>query len=104
MLMIVNGYKYVDFHIRGTDLFSSDDLESLKGAMSVLLRCPMHHIIIDGIEPTSSIHITFMIPDVCIEILLNLDDQEKKRLFLHGVDRFKVDEQLIDCKGNYFII
>ncbi|VDI71562.1 Hypothetical predicted protein [Mytilus galloprovincialis] len=94
----VNGYKHVDFHIRGADLFSSDDLESLKGAMSVLLRCPMHHIIIDGIEPTSSIHITFMIPEVCIEILLNLDDKEKKRLCLHGVDRFKVDEQLIDCK------
>ncbi|XP_052060111.1 uncharacterized protein LOC127700602 isoform X1 [Mytilus californianus] len=94
----VNGYRHVDFHIRGTDLFSSDDLEALKAAMSVLLRCPMHHIIIDGIEPTSSIHITIMIPEVCIAILLNLGDQEKKRLCLHGVDRIKVDELLIDCK------
>lgn len=92
-----NGYIHVDFHIRGTKDFRRQDLEELRNSLSNLLCCPPRHIIIDGIEPTSSIHITFMIPEFCIEYLLEITETEKGRLYSCGVDRFKVDERLIDC-------
>ncbi|XP_063442857.1 uncharacterized protein LOC134723150 isoform X2 [Mytilus trossulus] len=92
-----NGYIHVDFHIRGTKDFRLQDLEELRNSLSNLLCCPPRHIIIDGIEPTSSIHITFMIPEFCIEYLLTISEADKGRLYSCGVDRFKVDTQLIDC-------
>ncbi|XP_076110133.1 uncharacterized protein LOC143078942 [Mytilus galloprovincialis] len=92
-----NGYIHVDFHIRGTKDFRLQDLEELRNSLSNLLCCPPGHIIIDGIEPTSSIHITFMIPEFCIEHLLTITEADKGRLYACGVDRFKVEEQLVDC-------
>lgn len=92
-----NGYIHVDFHIRGTKDFRLQDLEELRNSLSNLLCCPPRHIIIDGIEPTSSIHITFMIPEFCIEYLLTITEADKGRLYACGVDRFKVEEQLVDC-------
>lgn len=43
-----------------------------------------------------------MIPEFCIEYLLTITEADKGRLYACGVDRFKVDEQLVDCIGKIF--
>lgn len=40
-----------------------------------------------------------MIPEFCIEHLLTITEADKGRLYACGVDRFKVEEQLVDCIG-----
>lgn len=94
-----NGYKYVDFHIRGTRQFCRDELEELRNHLSILLCCPPKHIIIDGSQPENSLHLTFMVPEVCIEYLLMIKDDAKSRLHSYGVDRLRIDGQYIDCIG-----
>jgi len=95
----VNGFKYVNFHLRGTGAYSSKGIEKLRNEMSVLLCCPIEYIIPEGVVPTGSVDVTFMIPEWCIDVLMKIQQENKARLNSFGVDRFKVDDNYVDCKG-----
>jgi hypothetical protein len=67
--------------------------------MSDLLCCPIEYIFPEGVEPTGSIYVTFMIPEWCIDVLMKIQQEDKARLNSFGVDRFKVGDDYVDCKG-----
>lgn len=92
-----NGYRHVDFHIRGTENFNRDKLAELKSSLATLLCCPPQHIITEGNVPSNSLHITLMIPEQCIDFLLTLGEEDKGRLHSRGVDCFKIDETFVMC-------
>jgi len=94
----VNGFKYVNFHLRG-DACRRNKIQGLRNQISVLLCCPIEYIIPEGVEPTGSVYITFMIPEWCIDVLMTIRQEDKARLNSFGVDRFKVDDNYVDCKG-----
>jgi hypothetical protein len=50
-------------------------------------------------EPTNSVYVTFMIPEWCIDVLMKIQPEDKARLNSFGVDRFKVGDDYVDCKG-----
>ena len=95
----VNGYRHVNFHLRGTDACRRDKIQGLRNQISVLLCCPIEYIIPDGVEPTNSVYVTFMIPEWCIDVLMKIQQEDKARLNSFGVDRFKVGDDYVDCKG-----
>ena len=95
----VNGFRYVHFHLRGTVACSRDKIQRLRNQISILLCCPIDYIIPDGIVPTGSVYVTFMIPEWCIDVLMKIRQEDKARLNSFGVDRFKIDNDYVDCKG-----
>lgn len=58
-----NGYKYLKFHIVGTDLetYQKPELEKLRSMIASLLRVPPEFVIVSGIEPSNSLLITIMV-------------------------------------------
>jgi hypothetical protein len=48
--------------------------------MSDLLCCPIEYIFPEGVEPTGSIYVTFMIPEWCIDVLMKIQQEDKARL------------------------
>ena len=95
----VNGYRHVNFHLRGIDACRRDKIQGLRNQISVLLCCPIEYIIPEGVEPTGSIYVTFMIPEWCIDVLMKIQQEDTARLNSFGVDRFKVGDDYVDCKG-----
>ena len=95
----VNGFIYVNFHLRGTDAYRRDRIQKLRIEISDLLCCPIEYIIPEGVEPTGSIYVTFMIPEWCIDVLMKIQQKDKARLNPFGVDRFKVGDDYVDWKG-----
>lgn len=102
--ILVNGYKFVDLHIRGTQQYTLDDLRALRNELSYLLCCPPHHVLVNGIEPTNSIHITIMVPEDHVEFLFSIGEHEKSALHRLGVDSFKLDKKQIYCTGNIYAL
>jgi hypothetical protein len=90
----------VNFHLRGTDACRRDKIQGLRNQISVLLCCPIEYIIHDGVESTNSVYVTFMILEWCIDVLMKIQPEDKATLNSFGVDRFKVGDDYVDCKGN----
>jgi hypothetical protein len=74
-------------------------IQDLRYQIAVLLCCPIEYIIPDGVEPTDSVYVTFMIPEWCIDVLMKIQPEDKATLNSFGVDRFKVGDDYVDCKG-----
>ncbi|XP_060592156.1 uncharacterized protein LOC132746895 [Ruditapes philippinarum] len=91
-----NGYKHVKFHVDGMDFqnYSRDDVENLRRKVSAILFVPQQFVFICGIEPSSSLVITLMIPDLNVEILKEMLEKGDVLSALHGTG---VD--LIDLGG-----
>jgi hypothetical protein len=67
-----------------------DKIQELRYQIAVLLCSPIEYIIPDGVEPTDSVYVTFMIPEWCIDVLMKIQPEDKARLNSFGVDRYKV--------------
>ncbi|XP_060573610.1 uncharacterized protein LOC132731444 [Ruditapes philippinarum] len=92
-----NGYKYVKFHVDGKDFtnYSRNDVENLRRIVSAILFVPQHFVFICGIEPSSSLVITLMIPDLYVEILQEMLEDGDVMTTLHetGVDIIDINGQ-----------
>lgn len=90
-----NGYKYVKFHIDGKDFknYHRSDIEHLRTRVATLLCVPLQYVFIRGIEPSSSLVVTLMIPEMYVDILHNLLNQGEDFADLHklGVDAIELD-------------
>ncbi|KAK3084900.1 hypothetical protein FSP39_021086 [Pinctada imbricata] len=64
-----------------------------------LLRVPESFVFIGGIEPSSSLLITFMVPEDVLYIMLELTDEEQKGLVLYDVDNIVIDDKAVSLKG-----
>ena len=95
----VNGFRHVTFHLRGTGACRRKKIQDLRYQIAVLLCCPIEYIIPDGVEPTDSVYVTFMIPEWCIDVLMKIQSEDKATPNSFGVDRFKVGDDYVDCKG-----
>lgn len=100
-----NGYKYVKFHVDGKDFrsYTRDDINILRLRMAKLLFVPQQFVIIRGIEPSSSLLVTLMIPEMYVEILRDLLENGEKfsELCDIGVDTVEVDgEGPFDLTGS----
>ncbi|XP_041350594.1 uncharacterized protein LOC121369630 [Gigantopelta aegis] len=83
-----NGYKYLKFYIGGDiTRLTVKELEQLRVQVSTTLCVPLKFVYLDGIEPSNSILLTFMVPDNSIEIFIsfaghNQDCMEEFGLFV----------------------
>lgn len=66
-----NGYEFVQFHVEGKDFstVTRNDLERLRTTAATLMLVPARFVTIAGVEPSSSIQITLMIPTRYVKYL-----------------------------------
>lgn len=99
----VNGYQYVQFHIEGTDFrkYKRSSLEALRMRLVQLLFVPPEYVIIAGIEPSSSLIITFMIPVRFVKYLEAAIEKRTpaKELTDFGIDMIQLNDQTVNLHG-----
>ena len=71
MFILENGYTHVKFHVDGYNFqtYSRADIEKLRSHVSTLLFVPPQFVFVAGIEPSSSLVITLMIPELYVLML-----------------------------------
>lgn len=99
----VNGYQYVQFHIEGTDFtkYKRSSLEALRMRLVQLLFVPPEYVIIAGIEPSSSLIITFMIPVRFVKYLESAIEKRTpaKELTDLGIDMLRLNSKTVNLHG-----
>ncbi|XP_052236845.1 uncharacterized protein LOC127848420 isoform X2 [Dreissena polymorpha] len=98
-----NGYKYVKMHVEGIDFSNSDNMyiQDLKQRLSMALFVPMQFILLAGIEPSSSLLITFMVPEEYIELMVKrlTNGDRFPELHSHHIDVIKNGDKAFDITG-----
>lgn len=104
-MFAVNGYQYVQFHIEGTDFrkYKRSSLEALRMRLVQLLFVPPEYVIIAGIEPSSSLIITFMIPVRFVKYLEAAIEKRTpaKELTDFGIDMIQLNDKTVNLHGRY---
>lgn len=98
-----NGYRYIQFHIEGKDFskVKRSSLEAMRMTAARLMIVPPEYVIIAGIEPSSSLLITFMIPERFIKFLEAALNQEPaiKELTYLGIDIVRIGDKVVNIHG-----
>ncbi|KAH3746508.1 uncharacterized protein LOC127848701 isoform X3 [Dreissena polymorpha] len=98
-----NGYKHVKMHVEGIDFSNSDTMyiQGLKLRLSMALCVPMQFIFIAGIEPSSSLLITFMIPDEYVDLMeKRLKNGDRfPELHSHHIDVIQIGDKAFNITG-----
>ncbi|XP_053385973.1 uncharacterized protein LOC128550634 [Mercenaria mercenaria] len=82
---------------------TKDDLCYLRTVVANILLIPSSFVLIDGVDPSSSITVTMLIPDQHVEILqkmLNAKDIDLSELIAFGVDSFTIGESVFPVAEN----
>ena len=98
-----NGYKYLKFHLEGAtlDTFTREELERLRTHVAQnLLFIPPEFVFVQGIEPSNSLIITFMVPQGCLSSIDMKDSISLASFSSLSVDAIYVDEKKVPIKGN----
>ncbi|XP_060573604.1 uncharacterized protein LOC132731441 isoform X2 [Ruditapes philippinarum] len=91
-----NGFKYVKFHVEGRNFrnCTTSYVQSVRNRIAAILFIPAQFVIIAGVEPSSSLLITLMIPEKYVTILEGLLEDhlctaDMKEL---GIDYVEIDK------------
>ncbi|XP_060585094.1 uncharacterized protein LOC132741033 [Ruditapes philippinarum] len=91
-----NGFKYVKFHVEGRNFRNCTRryVQSVRNRIAAILFIPAQFVIIAGVEPSSSLLITLMIPEKYVTILEGLLEDhlctsDMKEL---GIDYVEIDK------------
>lgn len=97
-----NGYKYLKFHIMGTDLekYQRPELEKLRSMIASVLRVPPEFVIVSGIEPSNSLLITIMVLEDDAHRLLILPAESLAIFTEMLVNSVLVDQRKIPIAGD----
>lgn len=103
VLFSENGYTFIKLHIDGKDFknCTSRYLSQLRSQLCKVLMCPPEAILFNGVEPSSSLLVTVMIPDLYADILLEMlnEGYEFPELEIVGVDTVKIRESTFSIIG-----
>ncbi|XP_052079574.1 uncharacterized protein LOC127717781 [Mytilus californianus] len=88
-----NGYRDVKFHVACKENLSRNELEDIRTMAAKYMCVAVHLVFIRGCEVKNSFLITIMVPEVCLEYLLNLDSSEKQSFLSLGIDFLMVDDK-----------
>lgn len=94
-----NGFKYTRFHLK-CDV-TKGKLEDLRAFVALWMCVPRHLISVAGVQPSNSWIITLMVPDIHT---LDLPEviQRHREWFVHrDIDRFEIDDRVINLTGKY---
>lgn len=98
-----NGYRYVQFHIEGTDFrkYTRSSLDATRLTAARLMMVPPEFVIIAGIEPSSSLIITLMIPARFVQYLEAASKKKMvaKELTKLGIDIVRINNTSINLHG-----
>lgn len=90
-----NGYVHMRFHIQGKDLektYTNASLQNLRATAATIMGVPPQFIMIDGVEPFSSLLITLMVPEAFVRYFkAAVSRNETLKLF----DQLHVDKVVI---------
>lgn len=97
-----NGYKYLKFHIMGTDLekYQRPELEKLRSMIASVLRVPPEFVIVAGIEPSNSLLITIMVLEEDAQRMSTLSPASLTVLTEMFVNSVMVNEKQILISGD----
>ncbi|KAH3725057.1 uncharacterized protein LOC127853677 [Dreissena polymorpha] len=104
----VNGYRFVKWHLEGKDFQSCTrgDIQATRMHIAEILCIPPEFVLIAGIEPSSSLLLTLMIPDDHVEVLVEM--LRKKETFpafaLHRIDKIEVNGEVFAVTGKPYPI
>ena len=105
MCFPANGYKYIQFHIEGKDFkeVKRSSLENIRRTAAGLMLVPQEFVVIAGIEPSSSLLITIMVPERFIKYFEAALHKEPAVLELthQGIDIVRIDERVVNIHGMY---
>ena len=103
-----NGYRYIQFHIEGKDFtkVKRSSLEAMRMTAARLMIVPPEFVVIAGIEPSSSLLITFMIPERFIKYLEAALNKKPvvKELTHMGIDIVRIGDKAVNIYGRYCFI
>ncbi|XP_053397911.1 uncharacterized protein LOC123552426 isoform X3 [Mercenaria mercenaria] len=103
------GCAIVEFHVVGHRISNKKALEQFRLEVSRILMIPRDDVIIKGVQATSSILITLMLPDMYVNYLKSQIEKNKQymisSLIQQGVDevRFTTVDFTLQKEGRYFI-
>jgi len=107
-LVSENGHKYIKMHIDGKDFrnCSSGFIQSFQERVSRVLMIPQRFVCIVGVEPSSSLLITIMIPEEYAELMLEmlLRGDAFPELQEDGVDLIVIDGARFNITGTFKMI
>lgn len=105
---LANGYRFVQFHVEGTGVnrYTRRSLEELRRIAADLMFVPPQFVTISGIEPSSSLLITCMVPEICIEYLEEaLKNEMTQRVFSGlGIGYVRINGNIISILGKNIIL
>lgn len=90
-----NGFRYVQIHIQGPNFneYNRSSLDALRAVAARLMFVKPELVVIAGIEPSSSILITLMIPDAFVEYMRQGAEKSEciKEWTYFGVDYIQIE-------------
>ncbi|XP_052810414.1 uncharacterized protein LOC128238489 isoform X2 [Mya arenaria] len=98
-----NGYRFVKWHVEGTDYkeYSRDQILSFRARVANALFIPPEYVLIAGVQPSSSLLIALMIPESYVELFQMMLERDDEFLALQrlGVDVVEVGRKSYNLKG-----
>jgi len=87
----VNGYRSIKVHVDGKDFknCTPDYIRDVRAKLSHWLFIPLEHVLMAGVEPSSSMLITFKIPDLYADVLEKMLLDQKDTL--HQLSELEID-------------
>ena len=107
LIFAANGYQFVKVHVEGTNFkkYKRSNLEALRATAAQLMLVPAQFVTIAGIEPSTSLLVTLMVPSRFIAYLkMALKKTESmETLSNQGVDIVTIDENIYNLRGMFRI-
>ncbi|XP_071148871.1 uncharacterized protein [Mytilus edulis] len=98
-----NGYRDVKFHVAFKENLCTNDVEDIRTTAAKYLGVGVHLVFIRSCVLTNSFLITLMVPEVCLEFLLNLDSSAKQSFLSLGIDFLVIDDETVFMKEGLIV-
>ena len=103
LFFTANGFRYVQIHIQGPNFneYNRSSLDALRAVAARLMFVKPELVVIAGIEPSSSILITLMIPDAFVEYMRQGAEKSEciKEWTYFGVDYIQIENTKYSIPG-----
>ena len=105
IIFAANGYQFVKFHVEGTNFtkYKRSSLETLRATAAVLMGVPSQFVTIAGIEPSTSLLVTLMVPSKFVAYLeMAMTKEDPIATFTNlGVDMVSINDKIYNLHGKF---
>lgn len=97
--IVVNGYKNVQFHIKGElSGHDKDYIQNVIETVAAILDCKEEDILLNGVQHSNSFLLSLSVKTVYIRKLLAINEPDRLRLIRLNIDYIIIDKETINLE------